>query len=48
MANMISHRGATTSLPDNFLSLNGDEGAEETAVEGRVFDSEMNRSFLQI
>eukprot|EP00750_Incisomonas_marina_P033282 INCI9727.1.p1 GENE.INCI9727.1~~INCI9727.1.p1 ORF type:complete len:1262 (+),score=171.05 INCI9727.1:222-4007(+) len=49
MSSISSDRGAMTALPDNFLSLNGDDGlSEQGEVDGRVFDSEMNRSFLQI
>lgn len=49
LASIISDRGAQTALPDNFLSMNGEaEQDTQDAVDGRVFDSEMNRSFLQI
>ena len=47
LANIISDKGAMTALPDNFLTMNG-ESDQQDQVDGRVFDSEMNRSFLQI
>jgi hypothetical protein len=40
--------GSQASLPDHFLSIGSTEKNPHQEVNERVFDSEMNRNFLQI
>lgn len=46
MSNVPQNQAA---LPDNFLTMTAEADPDAAAeINGRVFDSEMNRNFLQI